>query len=376
MIPMRWMFFWAAGALTTKVMGHALPVEGGPESPSGVEVVATQDLPPKPLTQSMPKYPDEMRRFGIAGEVKVAFVVNKEGRVINPVVVESENPAFDEEAVKAVATWAFKPGMKAGKPVSTKATISIVFRVGGVGAQKQFKVNPPVDEAKLPPDQRYDVQLQLRAVLLPVYPAELRRDRVRGTAAVVMKINEEGRVSEVVLTAADRPEFGLALMAAAEGFRFTPALLSGRPVVQMISFKQDFSVGDLPDEKAERLLVLEKKHPEQIVGGSGLDEPLASISRRVPQFPLMLKRAGVTQGEALVECVIDKEGRACLPWVVSSSAPEFGYAAVQAVNTWLFSPPKSAGKPAAVRVRVPFVFKLTESKAAVSESSTKLSPSK
>lgn len=363
------MIFFAAGVL-------AADVAGGREGPAGVDVVAKQDLPPKPITQAVPKYPEEMRRFGIAGLVKVEFVVNRAGRVINPVVVESENPAFDEEAVKAVATWTFEPGLREGKPVSAKVTVSIMFRLEGGAAQKQFEINSPVDQAKLPPDQRYDTKLQLRAVLLPVYPAELRRARVKGTAAVAMKINEEGRVSEVAVTAADRPEFGFALMAAAEGFRFAPALLNGKPVVQWISFKQDFSVKDLPDEKAERLFALEKKHPEQIVRGSKLDEPLASISRRAPQFPLMPKIAGVSRGEALVECVIDKEGRACLPRVVSSSAPEFGYAAVQAVNTWLFSPPKSGGEPAAVRVRVPFVFNLREAKAAVAESSTVSSPDK
>ena len=99
-------------------------------------MVPNQDQPPKPLTQSVPKYPEEMRRFGIAGQVKVEFIVNREGRVINPVVVESENPAFDEEAVKAVATWTFEPGLKAGKPVNTKATISIVFGLDGSAAQK------------------------------------------------------------------------------------------------------------------------------------------------------------------------------------------------------------------------------------------------
>jgi TonB family protein len=61
-------------------------------------------------------------------------------------------------------------------------------------------------------------------------------------------------------------------------------------------------------------------------------------------------------GEATIEILINEEGKVFLPRVVETTDPAFGYAAVQAVVDWRFEPPTAAGKPAIVRVQVPFSF--------------------
>jgi hypothetical protein len=52
-----------------------------------------------------------------------------------------------------------------------------------------------------------------------------------------------------------------------------------------------------------------------------------------------------------------------LPRIVSATADSFGYAAAQAVVAWQFGPPLVGGKPAVVRVKVPFKFSLNNAKA-------------
>jgi TonB family protein len=112
----------------------------------------------------------------------------------------------------------------------------------------------------------------------------------------------------------------------------------------------------VPDE-ARRILSALKKNPDTIIGANDLDQPLKPLSRRPPAYPTKFLSTGKT-GEALIEFFVDRRGDAQLPHIISSTEPEFGYAAAQAVATWRFEAPLKSGKPATVRVRIPVEFEL------------------
>jgi outer membrane biosynthesis protein TonB len=57
-----------------------------------------------------------------------------------------------------------------------------------------------------------------------------------------------------------------------------------------------------------------------------------------------------------VEFVVDHAGHAQLPRIVSSTDPDFGWAAATAVGRWQFTIPTKEGKPVDVLVRVPLVY--------------------
>lgn len=329
-----------------------------------LRAVQAKVVPAKPIRQAAPVYPFAMRRFGIRGQVLLQFTVDTAGKVQNAVVVESDNPAFDEPALTALRKWKFEPGTRDGKPADLVQRVPIIFQLdGGGGGESAFGLTNRGDQSKLPPQLRYDTPPKIRGVQIPVYPYAQRRDEVRGKAKVTVAINQQGRVGAVKVLSADQPEFGLALTAALEGFTFDPALKDGKPVAHLVNFEQTFSSGELPDEEADRLIALEKKHPEKIVGASGLDTPLKPLSRRAPRLPTGVAE-GVTGGRAVIECLIDEEGRVRLPRIAEASEPAFGYAAVQAVATWWFEPPKAGGKPVVVRVRLPFEFNVKSPKPA------------
>ena len=91
--------------------------------------------------------------------------------------------------------------------------------------------------------------------------------------------------------------------------------------------------------------------------GEGLNFEAArrARSQRPALFPLA--QIGKTQkGDAVIEFLVDEDGHARLPRIVSASDASFGYSAVQALVEWQFDPPKSGGKPVVVRVRAPFKF--------------------
>jgi periplasmic protein TonB len=56
-------------------------------------------------------------------------VIDENGVPQDAQVVGSLGSGFDEKAVEAVQKWRFKPGMKSGVPVKTKAKVEVNFRV-------------------------------------------------------------------------------------------------------------------------------------------------------------------------------------------------------------------------------------------------------
>jgi TonB family protein len=318
---------------------------------------AGKQIPPKVISQEHPVYPYAMARFGLRGKVVIDFVVDDQGRVKGPVIAESDNPEFDEPALKALRRWKFQPATLDGQPVNTRTRVPIVFELNQTvdGGDPFFQLEKRGDQAKLPPELRYDTPPKIRGVLVPVYPYELRRGDVSGKARVTIAINRRGRVGAVKILEADRPEFGRALVAALEGFTFDPALKDGKPVQHLVNFEQVFGSIELPDESGDDLLRLEKKHPERIVAASALDAPLKPVSQRAAVFPVSVG-ADVATGEAVIEVLIDEDGHARLPRIVSATDEAFGYAAMQAAAAWWFEPPMAGGKPAVVRARVPFKF--------------------
>ncbi len=79
--------------------------------------------------QKRVKYPDLARRAGIEGRVIIQFVVNEQGQVTNPRVVRGIGGGCDEEALKAVQSAKFSPGMQRGRPVRVQYSLPVVFKL-------------------------------------------------------------------------------------------------------------------------------------------------------------------------------------------------------------------------------------------------------
>ena len=78
--------------------------------------------------QKKVRYPEMARRAAIEGRVTIQFIVNEQGKVENPRVIRGIGGGYDEEALKAVMTARFKPGMQRGRPVRVQYSLPIVFR--------------------------------------------------------------------------------------------------------------------------------------------------------------------------------------------------------------------------------------------------------
>ena len=98
-------------------------VEAMPEFPGG-----TAEL--MKWLQKNIKYPSIAAENGVQGRVIVQFVVNKDGAIVDPVVLLSVDPYLDKEAIRVVKSMPkWKPGEQRGKPVRVKFTLPVMFKL-------------------------------------------------------------------------------------------------------------------------------------------------------------------------------------------------------------------------------------------------------
>jgi periplasmic protein TonB len=91
--------------------------------------VSELEQKPEAVSQAAPVYPAELRKAKIEGAVTLVFVLDETGRVTEPRVENSSRPEFEKPALDAIRKWHFRPGMKAGKAVSSYIRIPMRFRV-------------------------------------------------------------------------------------------------------------------------------------------------------------------------------------------------------------------------------------------------------
>jgi TonB family protein len=98
-------------------------VEEMPEFPGGASAMMMY------LAENI-KYPTAAQERGAQGRVIVKFVIDKNGNVVEPVIVRSVDPDLDKEALRVVRSMPrWKPGMQRNKIVRVKYTVPVTFRL-------------------------------------------------------------------------------------------------------------------------------------------------------------------------------------------------------------------------------------------------------
>lgn len=105
--------------------------ETAAESASLLDTFNVADLEKQPelIASVAPKYPSELRKAKVEGNVTILFVLDENGRVEDARIDKSSRPEFEEPALEAVRKWKFKPGLKDGEPVRTYMKLPIKFSI-------------------------------------------------------------------------------------------------------------------------------------------------------------------------------------------------------------------------------------------------------
>lgn len=86
--------------------------------------------PPILLRKREPPYSEEARRARLQGALVLYVVVDARGDVSEVRVVRPLGLGLDEEAVRTIRKWKFKPATRSGAPIAARILVEISFRLG------------------------------------------------------------------------------------------------------------------------------------------------------------------------------------------------------------------------------------------------------
>jgi TonB family protein len=89
--------------------------------------------PPNLLKLSMPSYPINLFRAGVAGKINVKFVVNDDGRISKFEVLHSDFREFVDDVKATVEGWIFSPGINRinGNRIAEPMECQFIFSISG-----------------------------------------------------------------------------------------------------------------------------------------------------------------------------------------------------------------------------------------------------
>jgi TonB family protein len=270
-------------------------------------------------------------------------------------VLLSTHTDFVIPALESLDKWRFTPAMQGDLPVEADIIGEIKFDSGERSEAEVLAANGITAPDGTPPP----LQPKLLFVADPVTPFGPLLKGEAGSATVSFTVDANGGTRDISVQTATSPDYGSALAAAVEGMIFSGPMDGQNPASVPLRQHVEFpAVAPEPKDSADPLARLAAAIRAKQVGGSqGLDEALTPIYRKAPVYPESMVRKGSPPGRAEVEFVIDRDGRARLPNIVSATDEAFGWSAATAVSQWVFKPPHRNGQPTDVRVRIPFEFK-------------------
>jgi len=97
------------------------------------ELKQTDDKTPLTAPVAMikvdPAYPPDVLRDHVEGTVTLYAIIRADGTVDGIRVLDSLDSRLDENAVRALSGWHFRPGTRNGEPVALEAVVQIPFRM-------------------------------------------------------------------------------------------------------------------------------------------------------------------------------------------------------------------------------------------------------
>jgi len=124
------------------------------------------------------RYPEEAKAAKINGRVIVRFVVDTDGRAVEPVILKGVSPALDAEAVRVVNSLkGFIPGMQGGKAVKVYYMVPVTFTL-------------PSNEPLLSKTSEFEILKFIGSNA--GYPQEAKSASDTGSVYVVVNMNKGG----------------------------------------------------------------------------------------------------------------------------------------------------------------------------------------
>jgi TonB family protein len=183
------------------------------------------------VSKVAPVYPAVAKAAGVEGTVSLDAVIGKDGHMKKLQVISG--PAILQQPSKdAVEQWVYKPFLLNGNPVEVKTEIHVIYTLASKHPEKSEGQPEKNAEAGSMPIVINSPE--------PVYPPEAKSAHQQGIVMVKMKIDTKGQPT--VLSVEGPEVFRQSAKAAAEKYRFAPAMKDGHPVETTIHLEVNFAL--------------------------------------------------------------------------------------------------------------------------------------
>jgi len=167
----------------------------------------------------------------VEGSIKLECVVNADGTVGDIRVVQPLFPSLDDEVVKNLKRWRFRPGTKHGQPVPVLVEIEHAFTMGGK-RRSPGRVYVPGEHGVTAPRVHREV--------MAVHPASSGTSPTGASVRVEVVVLPDGTVASRKLGQRTAPDLGAAALEAVRQWRFYPAWKGGKPVSSRVTVEVRF----------------------------------------------------------------------------------------------------------------------------------------
>jgi TonB family protein len=187
-----------------------------------------------------PAYTPAARAALVEGVITLECVVRADGTVGEARVVKPLHPSLNEEALRALADWRFKPGMKDGKPVPVRVEVEMTF---SLRESEERRPGPAVGSPEVfIPGEGVTAPKVLREVK-PNYTAAAMRDGVQGLVKMKCVVLPDGTVGDVKVTQHLYPDLDEAAVRTLQKWTFTPGTKEGVAVPVQVEVDMSFTLG-------------------------------------------------------------------------------------------------------------------------------------
>ena len=163
-------------------------------------------------------YPLDLKRKYGSRKFLVKVVVDDQGRVLFPKMIDSTVPELNRIVMATITKWRFAPPRKAsGEACSIIVNIPVLLNC------------EEIEKSTWEPSEVDQLPRIIRAIP-PIYPAKYRNAGIQGRVVLSIIIDENGTPEDVKIFSLTHKGFADAAVAAAKQYKFSPAYYHGKPV--------------------------------------------------------------------------------------------------------------------------------------------------
>jgi TonB family protein len=188
--------------------------------PEGVYRVGNGVTQPSVVSKTDPQYSEEARIAKMSGTVKVSAVVGADGKARDVQVTKSVGLGLDEQAVEAIGTWRFQPGVKDGMPVPVMIDVEVNFRLS-----RERGAWTPASAVFHPPDG-----VSRPVVIMAPYPDIYTPAGRTGSVAISFDVNPTGIAENLHIEKSFDPALESEVIRIVRGWKFRPGMKDDQTV--------------------------------------------------------------------------------------------------------------------------------------------------